>query len=95
MAAGKPIIGAINGETQRIIEQANCGFCCNAEDYKGLANLLLQFCNSDKKDEMANNAQQFYLENYSKERFIKKLEDALNSLMGEDSLRNLEEEQYV
>lgn len=95
MAAGKPIIGAINGETQRIIEQANCGFCCQAEDYKGLANLLLQFCDSDKKDEMANNAQQFYLENYSKERFINKLDESLNSLVSEESLRNLEEEQYV
>ena len=95
MAAGKPIIGAINGETQRIIEQANCGFCCKAEDYKGLANLLLQFCNSDKKDEMANNAQQFYLENYGKEQFINNLEGALNSLLVEGTLSNLEEEQYV
>lgn len=95
MAAGKPIIGAINGETQRIIEQANCGFCCQAEDYKALANLLLQFCNSEKKDEMATNAQQFYLGNYSKEQFINNLEDALNSLLEEGTLSNLEEEQYV
>ena len=95
MAAGKPIIGAINGETQRIIEQANCGLCCKAEDYKGLAILLLQFCNSGNIDEMANNAQLFYLENYSKEQFIKKIEDSLNSLVAEDSLGNLEEEQYV
>ncbi|WP_106449756.1 glycosyltransferase family 4 protein [Trichococcus alkaliphilus] len=89
MAAGKPIIGAINGETQRIIEQANCGFCCNAEDYKGLANLLIQFCKSEKKDEMASNAQQYYLENYSKERFITSLEDALNSLTEEESEKEL------
>ena len=95
MAAGKPIIGAINGETQRIIEQADCGLCCKAEDYKGLSNLILRFCNSDKQDEMANNAQQFYLENYSKEQFINNLEDALNGLLVEGTLSNLEEEQYV
>jgi glycosyltransferase involved in cell wall biosynthesis len=80
MAAGKPVIGSINGETSRVIEESGCGLCCAAEDYKGLANLILQFCNSDKKEQMAANAQRFYFENYSKERFMAGLEDALIKL---------------
>lgn len=86
MAARKPIIGAINGETRHVIQEANCGLCCNAEDYKGLANLILKFCNNDKKEQMATNAHKFYSENYSKEKFMAMLEDALI---------NLEEKKHV
>lgn len=82
MAARKPIIGSINGETKRIIEQSGCGLCCEAEDYKALANLILKFCNSNKKLHMAANAQKFYFENYSKEKFIMILEKALINLEG-------------
>ncbi len=77
MAAKKPIIGAINGETRRVIEGSGCGLCCPAENFKELANSILQFCNSDKKDEMARNAYSFYVNNYSKERFISVLENEL------------------
>ena len=37
MAVGKPIIGAINGETKSIIEDAKCGYCGKAEDAEELA----------------------------------------------------------
>lgn len=80
MAAGRPVIGAINGETSYVIKDADCGLCCNAEDYKELAKLILLFCNSDRKEQMALNAQNYYIENYSKERFIARLESTLNSL---------------
>ncbi|AEF17826.1 glycosyl transferase group 1 [Thermoanaerobacterium xylanolyticum LX-11] len=80
MAAGKPIIGSINGETKRVIEQAGCGLCCKAEDYKGLADLILEFCNDDKKDNMAMNARKYYFENYSKERFMSILEHELTNM---------------
>jgi glycosyltransferase involved in cell wall biosynthesis len=82
MAAGKPIIGAINGEARRVIEQSDSGLCCAAEDYKDLAHLILKFCSSDKKVQMALNAQRFYFENYSKEKFITSLESSLNKLEG-------------
>lgn len=80
MIARKPIIGSVNGETRHVIEQSGCGLCCAAEDYKGLADLILKFCNSDKKVQMAANAQKFYFENYSKERFMTLLEDTLINL---------------
>ncbi len=80
MAACKPIIGAINGETKRVIEESRCGLCCAAEDYKGLAQLILEFNNSVNKEEMAKNALNFYKSNYSKERFMLFLEDRLINL---------------
>lgn len=77
MAAGKPIIGAINGETNQVIKEAECGFCCEAENSKELANLILQFCRSSKRDQMAINSYNYYCNNYSKERFFSVLEEAL------------------
>ncbi|WP_027308878.1 glycosyltransferase family 4 protein [Caloramator sp. ALD01] len=80
MAAGKPIIGAINGETRRVISEANCGLTCKAEDYKALANLIKKFCDSNEKNEMGKNARKFYLENYSKDNFMTVLEWSLKKL---------------
>lgn len=80
MAAGKPIIGAINGETRQVIEKSGCGLCCEAEDYESLSHLILEFCKTGRKEKMAENSQSFYLENYSKNMFIKNLETELLNL---------------
>lgn len=80
MAAGKPVLGAINGETRYVIQEADCGRCCPAEDYQAFAKLVLQFCQSDYKAQMALNARTYYRGNYSKERFIARLESTLKSL---------------
>ncbi|MEH6993697.1 glycosyltransferase family 4 protein [Neobacillus drentensis] len=82
MVARKPIIGAINGEANRVIEESGCGLCCPAEDYKELAKLIIQFCDSDKKEKMAENSYEYYVNNYSKEKFISVLENNLKQLEG-------------
>ena len=38
MACGMPVIASAEGETRRIIEEAECGICCNIGDAKELAN---------------------------------------------------------
>ena len=80
MAAGKPIIGAICGETERVVEEAKCGFICNAEDYQSLAKLILKFCDSDETILMSNNAHKYYMENFDKNKFIDLLEKELIKL---------------
>lgn len=82
MAASKPIIGAINGETGRVIKEAGCGFCCAAEDEIELAKIILEFCNSDKKETMRKNSYDYYIKNYSKSNFMSALEDTLIKLEG-------------
>lgn len=77
MAAGKPIIGAINGEANQIIKDAQCGYCCEAENYHELANSIVQFCENSEKHQMAINSYDYYCKNYSKERFLNVLEDTL------------------
>lgn len=79
MAAGKPIIGAIDGETHMVIEEANCGICCDAEDYKALANSVSAFVErKDLHKIYGLNARKYYDKHFSKgvffNTFIKLLE---------------------
>ncbi|MBE6681308.1 MAG: glycosyltransferase family 4 protein [Ruminococcaceae bacterium] len=69
MAAGKPIIGAIDGETPKVVEEAGCGFCSPSEDYMALASNIREFLRSDI-DELGRNSEKYYLENFEKEKFI-------------------------
>ena len=78
MAAGKAVIGAINGEAARVIEDANCGFCCPAEDAEGLAKLAMEFSKIDH-DDFETNSYRYYQENYEKEVVLAKLEKELSN----------------
>ena len=84
MAAGKPIIGAIDGETPLVINQAECGFCVAAEDVKMLAKKIDEFSriSAEKKNLLGVNAKKYYDLHFSKKAFFEKL---LNSF---DSVRN-------
>lgn len=82
MAAHKPIIGSINGETKRVIKEANCGYCCAADDYKELSKIILEFCDSNQQRLMGENGYDYYIKNYSKKSFISALEESLIKLGG-------------
>lgn len=77
MASSKPIIGAINGEAQKVIHDAQCGYCCEAENFKEFARLILDFCVTTQKDAMAKNSFDYYRNNFTKEKFMSVLEDTL------------------
>lgn len=77
MAAGKPIIGAINGETKIVIETAGCGFCGKADDAEELAENVMKFINSKDRKIMGRNARIYYEDNFRKEHFMDKLEGML------------------
>lgn len=72
MAAGKPIIAAIDGECQTIINEAECGLVCNAEDYIGLSSIILKFCNIDNCI-LGINSRKYYYEKFLKKIFYLRL----------------------
>ena len=81
MAAGKAIMGAIDGETKTIVEEAQCGFICESGDSKALAENILKFCklgNEDRK-QMEINSRNYYKNKFSKNNFVKFLEDKLKT----------------
>ncbi len=82
MAAGKPIIGAIDGETRKIINDADCGFCCEAENEKALAQCVRKFV-SERHPEFVENSYNYYINNFSKNSFIEKLESQCNAYIND------------
>lgn len=75
MAVGKPIIGAIDGETKAVIEDAQCGFCGKADDAVELAENIKKFIERDTdRIFMGQNARKYYEENFEEKLFMDKLE---------------------
>lgn len=79
MLAGKPIFGAVNGETRRIIKDAECGECAPAGDAEKLAKILLEAAR-DETDQrgLGVRAKAYYQEHFDKEKRLDELEDLLN-----------------
>ncbi len=74
MAAGKPIIGAANGEIPLAIERAQCGFCTHAESAEGLAQAVKSFLECENKEELGRNAKRYYENNFTRKLFMEQLE---------------------
>ena len=77
MAAGKPIIGAIDGEAALVINESNCGLCGEAENAEKLAENVRAFTRCDAQ-EFKKNAIEYSQKNFGKEDFFLKLEDAIS-----------------
>lgn len=79
MAAGKPIIGAISGDTQRVVEEAQCGFISPEKDVDQLVKNICEFSmlSIEKKEELGKKARCYYEEHFSKDRFMVSLENHL------------------
>ena len=79
MAAGKPIIGAINGDALEVINESKCGFCGKADDAKELAKNVTKFINCKNKAELSKNSLNYYKKNFDKTIFIKHICDEINN----------------
>ena len=77
MAAGKPIIGSIDGEARNVIMEAKCGFCGSAENVDDFVGCIKQFIAFKNKEELGNNAYNYYNANFSKRQFISRLNGEL------------------
>lgn len=74
MAVGKPIIGAIDGETKNVIEEAQCGFCGRAEDVDELAENIRKFIKNPNGNLMGKNARAYYEKHFEQKKFMDGLE---------------------
>lgn len=79
MAAGKPIIGAIDGEAAEIIKAAKCGFVGKAEAVEQLVENVNRFlnCSKNEKNNFGKKARFFYECYFSEIQFMDKLENEL------------------
>lgn len=83
MTTGKPILGAINGATQEVLSEAKCGKCVQAGDYKGLAQLMVNYLeHREDYDKCGKNAQEYFRNNFTLDIFLDRLEGEFKALIG-------------
>lgn len=79
MAAGKPILASANGEISAVLEEAKCGFCAPAEDAEAFTEIVKKFLASSDWQQLGKNARQYYENNFTKDRFMNKIESELKN----------------
>jgi glycosyltransferase involved in cell wall biosynthesis len=79
MSAGKPVLGMISGEANKIIKEARCGFACEADDYKKLSKLILNFSKLTtlKKKKLGKQGLNYVKKNFNKLIILENLEKSL------------------
>ena len=83
IAAGRPILGltASTSEVARIIDNAECGLNAEPEDLDMIVKNILDMKNSPENcKKFGQNARQYCVEFYSREKVLRKYEDSIISL---------------
>jgi glycosyltransferase involved in cell wall biosynthesis len=80
MAAGKPILGSIAGETADIIADADCGLCAPPDDPDAFAAIVRAFINRTDQVQMGERAKAYYQQHFTKEEHMNHLEKMLKEL---------------
>ncbi|GAB6168254.1 glycosyltransferase family 4 protein [Clostridium carnis] len=76
MACGIPIIASANGETARIIKEANCGICSSAGDAEKLSEIINELVNKQENQlkQMGINSKKYCDNNFNKERLLDEID---------------------
>jgi len=69
MAAGKPILMAVDGDAAELVELGECGLTAESENPKAIAEAALHLmqCSIQERERIASNAKKYYYENLSLE----------------------------
>ena len=70
MACAKPIIASAGGETERVIKEANCGYCVKIGNAVDLANLLCEVIKHNNLKKLGKNGFDYYKSNFDKQKII-------------------------
>ena len=81
MAAGKPIIGMIDGSAREVIHESGCGICVPSGDVKGMSNIMRDFItNGYKYKDCGANGRRYFMKHFSKKVFMDTLYNEFNEL---------------
>ena len=85
MAASRPVLAAIGGDSKSIIEKANCGWCMNPNDLDGLCEVMDEIiCKKHDLIKMGKNGRDYFLNNFTLDKHVTELVDQLNSLISNE-----------
>lgn len=82
MAAGKPVLGFIEGAAADVIKEADCGYIMNPEDVDGLVNLIQNKIaqNFDKLPSLGANGKTYFDAYFTKQKCMNNLIEAIEEL---------------
>lgn len=85
MAAGRPIIAALNGEGARVVAEANAGVVVAAENACALAQAILDLNNLPQQElkQMGANARNYFEQNFDHKVIISRLMSQMKIVVGE------------
>ena len=87
MAAGKPVLGMIDGSTREVIEESQCGVCVPAGDFQALAAAMQDMLeHPEKYRDCGENGRRYFKEHFRKSIFMDKLLLELEQLIGEKNV---------
>jgi colanic acid biosynthesis glycosyl transferase WcaI len=78
MPSGKPIVGAMDGEGQRLINKlSKCGICVDSGDIQGLAKAIIGLHDMEdaKRRRLGKNGRDYYLKHFEREYNLTRLEE--------------------
>ncbi|MBX8521797.1 glycosyltransferase family 4 protein [Pseudomonas cichorii] len=76
LASGRPILGMINGEAARVINESGAGFACDSGDAQGLAAITraLADAGQTQRESMGRSGRNYYEQHYAKGNLLMRLE---------------------
>lgn len=85
LAAGRPIIAALDGEGARIVQEAGAGLTSPAQDAEGMANSIEQLfrMTPEQRESLGQSGRTYYLEHFEMERQGQRLVELLHSRINE------------
>ena len=83
MASGKPVVSMLNGEGNRIVEEANCGLTAPSGDYKKLAENVVSMYKMSKEERelMGQNGLNYYRIHFDKRMVIDTIVEAMKNVL--------------
>lgn len=83
LAAGKPVLCAVDGTVGKIVADSNCGIACPAEDPVALADAMRRFSRLSPEGRMnlAQNARMLYAERFSQQKFFTRIAAIIEELV--------------
>ena len=73
MACGKPIIASASGETKRVIEEADCGICCEIGNAESLAQGIKEIIKLDMAA-LGKNARRYFDDHFTKTQLMDEMD---------------------
>ncbi len=87
LAAGRPLLGMLDGEGATVITKSNAGFVCDSGNAQELAKHVLRMvaASSVRREEMGRAGRSYYLKHFERTALMNELEQLLSNLRFKDA----------